>query len=156
MTLKKTTTCNKCGATIGEHASHWTATFAERRDPNAAVPAIYLYPQPNRVDICTECVHEVLGPLIDHARTEESLGEADDGVYRVRIPESSRAWAQAEARQIAARGDTNDSLRATVAERLAEAARLAETALDFPDLRHAATFQRPTSVPSIDSARDTS
>jgi len=76
MTIKTQVTCNKCGRQISEHDSHWTATFNERRDPDAPVPAVYLHPQPDRVDICTECVRDVLGPLINHARAD---GRTKDG-----------------------------------------------------------------------------
>jgi hypothetical protein len=68
VSIQTTVRCNKCGTTIRALSPHWTATLVDRTDPDASVPAVYLYPQPTRVDICIECVQEVLGELISDAR----------------------------------------------------------------------------------------
>jgi hypothetical protein len=72
MTAETTVTCDKCGNEIGKFQSYWTSMFVERRDPNAPVPAVYMHPQPERVDICTECTPEVLGELIRNARGDSN------------------------------------------------------------------------------------
>jgi hypothetical protein len=62
----------------------------------------------------------------------------------VTVPPASRAWAYWEAKQIEAQRDAgvyDDDLMPAVLKRVAEDGRRAD--LSFPDLRHAATFQRP-------------
>jgi hypothetical protein len=87
VSVETTTTCDKCGDVIGQHSSHWTATFTERRDPNHPVPAVYLHPQPARLDICTECAGEVLGPLIRNARSSAASAVLDG-----RTPDRRNYW----------------------------------------------------------------